>query len=589
MKPVLPPIEALENRFLLHAGFATSINFAPLGNRAPGFELDYGSTYGVRRGDLSYGWATDATADAVTRGATKVKKNDSFIDMTGNSWSIGVEDGTYHVYIVAGDASVFNDRMAIDVNGQITVSGITKSARRYLEGEADVDVTNGKITISNAPWAVDDKIAYVGISSYEVTPSYLDVTASAPTAVESTHTAGAFTITRGGSDSDLLDTPLTVPISIGGTATNGTDYGKIGSSVTFGVGVSTITIPVRPVDDGVTEGDETVVLTLGSVSGFTNAEPSATVTIQDSSSSNLTTLTWTTAASRPQAASEIWGTEVGDKLYTFGGFPDSSYKPSNKLYIYDTSTNTWSAGANLPIGITHVGITTDDSSIYFAGGYPGNGPSGNQTFSTTAVYRYDIASNTYTALPDLPAARGAGSMTLLNGVLYFVGGADSNRDDVSTMWALNLSDLSAGWVTKASAPAARNHAAFITLNGSAYLIGGQTGQDAALVTHADMYRYNVSSNTWTTLASMPGGRSHISDATFTYDGDIVVLGGQSAYNTPLSSNLEYDPTTNVWKNIASLPAPRFSGVGGEVSSTEFVYTAGYNTDFEATTYVGRWT
>jgi len=67
-----------------------------------------------------------------------------------------------------------------------------------------------------------------------------------------------------------------------------------------------------------------------------------------------------------------------------------------------------------------------------------------------------------------------------------------------------------------------------------------------------------------------------------------VLGGQSAYNTPLASDLEYDPATNKWTNITSLPASRYSGVGGVFGTNKFVYTGGSGSTFSATTYIGTW-
>src|SRR5678815_1285986 len=68
----------------------------------------------------------------------------------------------------------------------------------------------------------------------------------------------AFTITRDGS----LAAPLTVNFLIGGRARNGVDYGRIGSAATIAAGESFIRIKVRPVDDALVEGTETVTLTL---------------------------------------------------------------------------------------------------------------------------------------------------------------------------------------------------------------------------------------------------------------------------------------------------------------------------------------
>ncbi|MCP9867560.1 hypothetical protein KBZ33_14900 [Cyanobium sp. Cruz-8D1] len=56
--------------------------------------------------------------------------------------------------------------------------------------------------------------------------------------------------------------PLAVSYSIGGTATNGSDYGLIPASVTFAAGSATATVTVDPTGDSDLEPDETVSLTL---------------------------------------------------------------------------------------------------------------------------------------------------------------------------------------------------------------------------------------------------------------------------------------------------------------------------------------
>jgi len=70
--------------------------------------------------------------------------------------------------------------------------------------------------------------------------------------------AGTFTVTRRGDTSG----PLTVFYTIGGTATNGVDYAQLDSSVTIPAGTNAAGITVTPLNDGVADGVETVVLTL---------------------------------------------------------------------------------------------------------------------------------------------------------------------------------------------------------------------------------------------------------------------------------------------------------------------------------------
>jgi hypothetical protein len=111
-------------------------------------------------------------------------------------------------------------------------------------------------------------------------PPTVTVAASDASAAEPTNT-GTFTITRAGSTSGSL----TVNFTVGGTATNGTDYTSIGTSVTIASGAASATVTVTPIDDTAVEGSETVVLTLAAGSSYELGSPtSATVTIADNDS-----------------------------------------------------------------------------------------------------------------------------------------------------------------------------------------------------------------------------------------------------------------------------------------------------------------
>ncbi|WP_079291327.1 Calx-beta domain-containing protein [Cylindrospermopsis raciborskii] len=74
-----------------------------------------------------------------------------------------------------------------------------------------------------------------------------------------------YTFTRTG----VISNTLTVNYTVGGTATNGSDYGTIGTSVIFAANSSTATVTVDPTFDTTVESDETVSLTLASGTGYT--------------------------------------------------------------------------------------------------------------------------------------------------------------------------------------------------------------------------------------------------------------------------------------------------------------------------------
>ncbi|NLQ07272.1 hypothetical protein FLX35_05265 [Cylindrospermopsis raciborskii LB2897] len=96
--------------------------------------------------------------------------------------------------------------------------------------------------------------------------------AVSPTTVTEDGTSNLiYTFTRTG----VTSNQLTVNYTVGGTATNGTDYSTIGTSVTFAANSSTATVTVDPTTDTMVESDETVSLTLASGTGYTIGTTSA--------------------------------------------------------------------------------------------------------------------------------------------------------------------------------------------------------------------------------------------------------------------------------------------------------------------------
>ncbi len=89
---------------------------------------------------------------------------------------------------------------------------------------------------------------------------------------------GTFTFTRVGN----LSAALTVNFAASGSATPGSDYTDLGSTVTFSASSATAIKTVSVLDNPATEVDEEVVVTLGAGTGYSvGASASATVTIKD--------------------------------------------------------------------------------------------------------------------------------------------------------------------------------------------------------------------------------------------------------------------------------------------------------------------
>jgi N-acetylneuraminic acid mutarotase len=285
---------------------------------------------------------------------------------------------------------------------------------------------------------------------------------------------------------------------------------------------------------------------------------------------------WENRVAAPLSRFEANGTAVDGLLYVFGGF-DAAIDAFNQTQVYNPATNQWTMKADMPEAITHAGIAVDENTIWLVGGYAGDDPGP----STTHVWKYNILSNTWSAGPALPAPRGAGAVALIGRNLHFFGGAvrtAGNHDDTDygDHYVLNI-DTATSWSQLADLPNPRNHLGGIALNGKIYAIGGQhdTFESTGNQTQVDVY--DPGSDTWSQAASLPLGNGHISASTFVADGRIMVIGGTlNGGSNGLASDdvLLYDPPSNVWLKLRSLPDVRKTPVAGFINSQIVVATGG---------------
>jgi gliding motility-associated-like protein len=104
------------------------------------------------------------------------------------------------------------------------------------------------------------------------------ITANDAAAAESPVNTGQFTVNLGAVNG--TGSPITVGYTVTGDATPGSDYNTLSGNVSIPNGQQNATILVTPIDDNLTELDETVIITLDSGTGYTVGAPDeATVTI----------------------------------------------------------------------------------------------------------------------------------------------------------------------------------------------------------------------------------------------------------------------------------------------------------------------
>lgn len=97
---------------------------------------------------------------------------------------------------------------------------------------------------------------------------------------------GLFTIRA----SKRVSTPVVVGLSVTGTAIAGDDYSELRDSFTFPANTLSTTISIDAIQDAITEGDETVIVTMTGTNNFDvpiGSEDSATIRIIDDDTSEL--------------------------------------------------------------------------------------------------------------------------------------------------------------------------------------------------------------------------------------------------------------------------------------------------------------
>lgn len=269
---------------------------------------------------------------------------------------------------------------------------------------------------------------------------------------------------------------------------------------------------------------------------------------------------WHTAAPAPTKRTEVAAGTVNGKIYVVGGFEPPSLGNVINLAItpsleeYDPSTDRWTSKAPMPVGLHHVGLGVTGGRLYVIGGYKQSTLSVWHPVAT--VYSYDPAADSWAERAPMPTARGALSVTELDGKLYAIGGYDRNANSA----AVEVYDPEHNtWTSLAPLPTPRDHLATATVAGKLYAIGGRLNGD---------YRRNLSvtemydpaTGQWKRVMDLPTPRSGITAAVV--GGRVYVFGGEGGTGT-FRENESYDPSRDAWQAMAPMPTGRH-GLGSAV-------------------------
>ncbi|MCH8475890.1 MAG: PKD domain-containing protein [Opitutales bacterium] len=141
------------------------INFQPPFLPAPEGWIAAGrEVFGERDDGLRFGWQPRA-------GAPRQRNSDhspdfiydSFVHSNGAVWEMEVPKGEYEVLLVAGDATNLDSVYRVKVQDVLVLDGRPTPEAPWVEGRARVQVEDGRLSVRDAPGALNVKLAWIEI------------------------------------------------------------------------------------------------------------------------------------------------------------------------------------------------------------------------------------------------------------------------------------------------------------------------------------------------------------------------------------------------------------------------------------------
>ena len=327
----------------------------------------------------------------------------------------------------------------------------------------------------------------------------------------------------------------------------------------------------------------------------------ASVVFVTTALAQMPTSPWKKGAPFPEPDEELYGVTTNGKLYVFGGWDGG--KARGVAYEYDPATDKWTKKTSMPRLTHHAALAAANGKIYVMGGFvpPKDTaiPVGGAWEPIDNAWEYDPAADSWKSLPPLPGKRGSAIAAEVGGKIYVIGGAttmEGSKDPFFSFFGpsrvLGTNEVydpaTNKWESRRPMSVPRNHAFSGVVNGKIYVIGGRTGHGFILsATNTDVVEeYNPVNDTWSVPKErMPTARSGGASGS---DGRRIYVAGGEVTTKDLVGAFKsveaYDPVTNSWMTLPSMPMPRH-GIAGAVIGNRFHLVSGMMQSAGALTFL----
>jgi N-acetylneuraminic acid mutarotase len=252
---------------------------------------------------------------------------------------------------------------------------------------------------------------------------------------------------------------------------------------------------------------------------------------------------------------------VNEKIYLIGGM-DIKGKTLNIVEEYDPGKGTWVTKTPMPTARYGAESVVWNDEIYVIGGRDGN-------LILSTVEKYNSATDRWTTLRSMPTGRWNPMIEVMDGKIYAIGGISGTGDNRKTLATVEVYSIKDNiWSSLPDAPFSRQNGASAVIGDAIYIISGRAGTGEGPSTDPTVNKFDTTSGRWTSVASLPEGRTGVRGATIS-KGVIVVAGGAST-NLLLPGVLVYSPQSNRWEQKFSLRVPRTGNCCVVIGNTFYV-------------------
>lgn len=277
--------------------------------------------------------------------------------------------------------------------------------------------------------------------------------------------------------------------------------------------------------------------------------------------------TWTSLANAPSFFGRATAGVIGNYLYIH-----TSQNATSLALAFHIPTGVWSTSTTCNFPSFNNAFTVANGELYklSSSGFEKFTPDGTGT-------------GTWTTLPAAPSTvtPAQNSMVWDGGNYIYVSSSATSSPYTSYLQRFHITNLT--WEARTGSLFPRRYAGLAFLNGYIYMLGGLH----ELSNFSDLcQRYNVATDTWEQIASLPEAANFTKWSTTTDGNDVYHVGSGGGFSGYTISDkvYYYDPATNTWTLESSLPAIRGLAIGLFVPGVYQLFFGGGNDGSSGTAY-----